>query len=315
MNTIVSVVLFLVGLGLVIYFAEKLVKGAVGTSLGFGISTFLISVIFIGFDPENLAVGAVASFEGNAGIASGTIIGAAMVAIALAFGITALLVPMQFEHVPKQILAVPILAVLLFWILGLDGQLSRIDGAVLLLGFLISVVYLLRLSKRGLDIRPTGEVAETLEQSEELSKWKSLGLLLFSLAFITIGSEILVKGSETIMASLGLSDTVFGMTILAFLVSIEELARELPAAMKGRPDISFGNVVGSILAFFLFNAGIIALVSPLTVNAQVLRFYLPLCFGTVIVVSLFMITRKIPRWAGGILVVLYLIFVVGGYIR
>lgn len=113
MNTIVSVVLFLVGLGLVIYFAEKLVKGAVGTSLGFGISTFLISVIFIGFDPENLAVGAVASFEGNAGIASGTIIGAAMVAIALAFGITALLVPMQFEHVPKQILAVPILAVLL----------------------------------------------------------------------------------------------------------------------------------------------------------------------------------------------------------
>lgn len=185
----------------------------------------------------------------------------------------------------------------------------------MLLGFLISVVYLLRLSKRGLDIRPTGEVAETLEQSEELSKWKSLGLLLFSLAFITIGSEILVKGSETIMASLGLSDTVFGMTILAFLVSIEELARELPAAMKGRPDISFGNVVGSILAFFLFNAGIIALVSPLTVNAQVLRFYLPLCFGTVIVVSLFMITRKIPRWAGGILVVLYLIFVVGGYIR
>ena len=315
MNTIVSIVLFVVGLGLVIYFAEKLVKGAVGTSLGFGISTFLISVIFIGFDPENLAVGAVASFEGNAGIALGTIIGAAMVAIALAFGITALVAPMRFERVPKQILVVPILAVLLLGVLSFDGQLSRIDGAVLLLGFLISVVYLLRLSKRGLDIRPTGEVAETLEEAEELSKWKSLGLLLLSLTAIIVGSEILVTGSETIIARLGLSDTVFGMTVLAFLVSIEELARELPAALKGRPDISFGNVVGSILAFFLFNAGIIALVSPLTVNAQVLRFYLPLCFGTVIVVSLFMITRKIPRWAGGILVVLYLIFVVGGYIR
>jgi hypothetical protein len=57
MNIIVSIVLFVVGLGLVIYFAEKLVKGAVGTSLGFCISTFLITVIFIGFDPENLAVG------------------------------------------------------------------------------------------------------------------------------------------------------------------------------------------------------------------------------------------------------------------
>lgn len=314
MNTIVSIALFVVGLGLVIYFAEKLVKGAVGTSLGFGVSTFLISVIFIGFDPENLAVGAVGSFEGIAGIALGSIIGAAMVAIALAFGITALFAPMSFEQVPKQILTVPILAVLLLGILSLDGQLSRIDGAVLLLGFVLSVNYLLRLSKRGFDIKPTGEVAETLEEAEELSKWKSFGLLLLSLAAIIIGSEMLVAGSETIIVRLGLSDTVFGMTILAFLVSIEELARELPAAMKGRPEISFGNVVGSILAFFLFNAGIIALVSPVTVGTQVLRFYLPICLGTVIVVSLFMMTKKIPRWAGGILVLLYLIFIAGSYI-
>ena len=314
MNTIVSIGLFVVGLGLVIYFAEKLVKGAVGTSLGFGVSTFLISVIFIGFDPENLAVGAVGSFEGIAGIALGSIIGAAMVAIALAFGITAMFAPMSFEQVPKQILTVPILAVLLLGILSLDGQLSRIDGAVLLLGFVLSVIYLLRLSKRGFDIKPTGEVAETLEEAEELSKWKSFGLLLLSLAAIIIGSEMLVAGSETIIVRLGLSDTVFGMTILAFLVSIEELARELPAAMKGRPEISFGNVVGSILAFFLFNAGIIALVSPVTVGTQVLRFYLPICLGTVIVVSLFMMTKKIPRWAGGILVLLYLIFIAGSYI-
>ena len=314
MNIIVSIALFVVGLGLVIYFAEKLVKGAVGTSLGFGISTFLISVIFIGFDPENLAVGAVGSYEGIAGIALGSIIGAAMVAIALAFGITALFAPMSFEQVPKQILTVPILAVLLLGILGFDGELSRIDGAVLLLGFVLSVIYLLQLSKRGIDIKPTGEVAETLEKAEELSKWKSFGLLLLSLAAIIIGSEMLVTGSKTLIVLLGLSDTVFGMTILAFLVSIEELARELPAAMKGRPEISFGNVAGSILAFFLFNAGIIALVSPVTVGAEVLRFYLPLCFGTVIVVSLFMMTKKIPRWAGGILVLLYLIFVVGGYI-
>lgn len=113
MNIFLSVLLFVAGLVLVIYFAEKLVEGAVGTSLGFGISAFLVSVIFIGFDPENLAVGAVGSFEGVAGIALGSVIGACMVAIAFAFGITALLVPLRFEEVPKQILTVPILAVLL----------------------------------------------------------------------------------------------------------------------------------------------------------------------------------------------------------
>jgi len=275
MNIIVSIVLFIIGLGLVIYFAEKLIKGAVGTSLSFGISTFLVSVIFIGFDPENLAVGAAGSFEEISGIALGSIIGASMVAIALAFGITALFAPMRFEQVPKQILVVPILAVLLLSILGFDGKLSRIDGTVLLISFFLSIVYLLRLSRKGLDIKPTGEVAETLEEAEELSKWKSFSLLILSLTAIIIGSEMLVTGSETIIARIGLSDTVFGMTILAFLVSIEELARELPAAMKGRPEISFGNVIGSILAFFLFNAGIIALVSPVTVGTQVLMFYLP----------------------------------------
>jgi cation:H+ antiporter len=314
MNTLVSIIVFVVGLVLVIYFAEKLVKGVVGTSLGFGISAFLISVIFIGFDPENLAVGAIGSLEGIAGIALGSIIGACMVAIALAFGITALFVPMRFEQVPKRVLAVPILAVLLMGVLGFDGLLSRMDGAVLLLGFGLSVVYLMRLSKRGLDIKPTGEVAETLEETETLSKWKSFGLLLLSLAAIIVGSEMLVNGSEGIIQRLGLSDTVFGMTILAFLVSIEELARELPAAMKGRPEISFGNVVGSVLAFFLFNAGIIALISPVPVNSQVLRFYLPLCFATVVVVSLLMMIKKIPRWGGGILLLLYLVFAIGGYI-
>lgn len=309
-----SLVLFVIGLGLVIVFAERLVKGALGVSVGFGVSSFLVSVIFIGFDPENLAVGAVGAFEGVAGIALGSIIGAAMVAVALAFGITALCAPMAFEQAPKQVLAVPIVAGLLLGLLCLDGQLSRGDGAVLLLGFVLAIVYLLRLSKRGLDISPTGEGAEILKETEAMSKWRAVGLLVLSLVAIIVGSELLVASSKTIIAGLGLSDTVFGMTILALMVSIEELARELPAALQGRPEISFGNVVGSILAFFLCNAGIIALVQPVPVSEQVLKFYLPLCLLTILVVSLCMLRRQIPRWAGAVLVGLYVVFVAGGYL-
>jgi cation:H+ antiporter len=308
-------VLFVIGLGLVIAFAERLVKGALGTSLSFGVSPFLVSVIFIGFDPENLVVGAVGALEGMAGIALGSIIGAAMVAIALAFGVTALCVPMTFGQAPKQVLAVPIWAGLLLGLLCLDGQLSRGDGAVLLVGFVLSIVYLLRLSRRGLDISPTGEGAETFKETEAIGKWRSVGLLVLSLVAIVVGSELLVASSKTIIASLGLSDTVFGMTILALVVSIEELARELPAALQGRPEISFGNVVGSILAFFLCNAGIIAIVQPVPVSNQVLRFYLPLCLSTIVVVSLFMLRRQIPRWGGAVLMGLYLLFIAGGSIE
>ena len=123
MNTLIALGFFIVGLAMVLSLAEQLVKGVVGTSLNFGISAFMISVIFIGFDPDNLSVGAVASYEGVSGIAWGSIIGAAMVAIAFAFGVSALFAPMRFEKVPTQILAVPIGAVLLLGILGFDGQL------------------------------------------------------------------------------------------------------------------------------------------------------------------------------------------------
>lgn len=148
MNMFISIILFLVGLGFVIYFAEKLVKGVIGTSIGFGISAFIVIVIFIGFDPENLAVGAVGAFEDVAGMTLGSIIGAAMVAIALAFGIAALLTPMKFKHVPKQIHVVPFLAVLLLGILGFDGLFSRINGVILLISFAVSVFYLIFLSKK-----------------------------------------------------------------------------------------------------------------------------------------------------------------------
>lgn len=314
MSVIVAIILFAIGLGLILYCAERLVRGVVGTSVGFGLSPFLISVVFIGFDPENLAVGAVGSFEGEAGIALGSVIGSAMVAIALAFGITALIAPMSFATVPKRILLVPVLSVLLLSLLASDGRLSRMDGAILLLGFACAVIFLLWLSKRGLDIRPAGEVAEALGKADHHNRWRAVGLLALSLAGLVIGGEMLVTGATAIIAAFRLSGTVFGMTILTFLISVEELARELPAALQGRPEISFGNVVGSILAFFLFNGGIIALVRPLEVEVEVLKFYLPFCWGTVVIVSLLMMTKRVPRWAGGLLVLLYCIFVLKGYL-
>lgn len=311
---LIALALFFTGLLLVVYFSEKLVEGVVGTSITLGISAFLISVIFIGFDPENLILGGVASYEEAAGIALGTILGSAMVAIGLAFGITALIAPMEFKSAPAGIILVPIVSVSLFILLSLDGMLTRIDGLYLLAGFFLALWYLVRLSTKGLDIKPTGEVEETLEKEETPPAWKSIGLLILSLAAIIAGSEMLISGSETLLAGIGLSETVFGMTILALLVSIEELARELPAALRGRPDISYGNVSGSILAFFLFNAGIISLIRPIPISDEVLYFHLPMCAVTVVFISFCMLTKKINRWAGMILVVLYAAFFVGSYL-
>ena len=312
---IFTALIFLFGLILVIFFSERLVEGVVGTSLSFGISSFLISVVFIGLDPENLALGSVASYEQAAGIALGSIVGAAMVAMALALGITALIAPMRFERASRKILVIPPIAAVFLYLLVLDGLLSRVDGVLLLIAFAGSILYLVKLSREGLDIQPGGEVKETLEKKESVTRWKSVGLLVMSLAGIIIGSEMLVNSSEGLIAWWGLNETVFGMTILALLVSIEELARELPAALKGRPEITYGNVAGSVLAFFLFNAGIIALVRPIPVGETVLWFYLPFGVGTTIIITIFMLFKKIGRWSGLLLLLIYILFFAGSYFR
>lgn len=313
MDIILALIICGLGLGLVIFFAEQLVKGVLGTSMGFGLSAFLLSVIFIGFDPDNLAVGAAAAAERVSGIALGSILGGAMVAIGFAFGLSAVVAPMTFAQVPPQIIGVQMLAVILFAVLILDGQLSRVDGVILLAAFVLAVFYLLRLGRRGLDIKPSGEVGHRLQKGNIPSKWLSMGLFALSLAAIAVGSEMLVQGAQTLLARFHIADLPFGMTILAFAVSIEELERELPAARQGRPDISFGNVLGSILAFFLCNAGIIALVRPVPVDRAVLTFYLPVAVMTTAVVSSLMLKQCIPRWAGGVLMLLYVLFVTGGW--
>lgn len=310
---LLSLAFFIGGLILIVYFSERLVEGTVGLSLSFGISAFLISVIFIGFDPENLSLGSVSSYEQAAGLALGTIFGALMVAIALAFGITALITPLKFEKAPAEVIVVPGLSVLLTAVLSYDGLLSRLDGALLLTGYVIAIFYLIYLSRKGLTITAEGEVAEVLEEEEEPSKWKAAGLFVVSLAAIILGSEMLVAGSRDLITTIGISETVFGMTILALLVSIEELARELPAALKGREDITYGNVSGSVMAFLLFNAGIIALIRPIPIADTLLYFHIPVCVLTIFFISMCMIQKRVPRWAGFLLVLIYAIFFAGSY--
>lgn len=310
MSLLPGLALFGLGLVLVLFFAERLVDSTIGVSHQLGLSAFLISVVFIGFDPENLGVGAVASAEGTAGIALGTIVGAAMVALALAFGITALIVPLEFEHAPRRILLLPVGAVGVLTLLALDGRLSRTDGIFLLVGYVGAVGILLRWEREGIHVAPTGAVEAEVEEEEE-GLARSAAWFVGSLAGIVAGSELLVRGARPVIEALGWTDTLFGMTLLALLVSIEEVARELPAALKGRPDVSFGNVVGSALAFFGFNAGVIALVRPVPVDPITQHFYLPVCVGAVVLIAVLMLWRRVPRWGGALLLLVYALFVAG----
>ncbi|HFT6011707.1 TPA: hypothetical protein ACPYPV_002687 [Legionella pneumophila] len=178
---------------------------------------------------------------------------------------------------------------------------------ILFVSFILSVFYLLWLNKKGYDIKPSHELSETIDSVKKEERWKSLGLLLFSLVAILVGSELIVMASKTMIRYFGLSGTFFGMIILAFLVSIEEIARELPAALKGRAEISFGNVVGSIFAFYYFHD---KTREGRAANMVVLSAFLPVHYGCNL--SFHVNTENITMDGRG-LSFLCLIFAVGGY--
>jgi cation:H+ antiporter len=103
---------------------------------------------------------------------------------------------------------------------GVNVLLSRIDGAILLAGFVLAVLYLRRLGRRGLDIKPSGEVGHRLQKGRIPGRWLSFALFLLSLAAIVVGSEMLVSGAQTLLRRFQLSDLPFGMTILIALNGI-----------------------------------------------------------------------------------------------
>lgn len=315
MTVLVPLGLAVLGLVVVIVFSERLVKATVGVARTAGLSTFLIAVIFLGFDPENLAVGAVGVQQGATGLALGTVLGSAMVAIALAVGVAAVIVPMRFAAVPRPILGLTVAVVVGFAALAADGRLSRVDGAVLLAAYPVTVVALIWLGRRGLDVQPSGEVAKTLtKQPGRTRPVVAVLVLLVCLAGIVVGGELLVYAAQQLIGGLGLSQTAIGMSVLALAISAEELGRTVPAARAGRPEIAVGNLVGSVLAFFCFNAGIIALIAPLELDPVTQRFYLPVVVGTVVLVCALLLTRRLTRTAGVLLVLVYLGFVVVGFL-
>jgi cation:H+ antiporter len=303
----VDVVVALVGLALILVAAERLVGAAVGVAVAVRLAPFTIAVVFIGFDPEKLFVGATAARNHSPGIALGSILGAAMVAVALAFGITAILAPVRIRNASPSLLAVPAASGVLLAGVAVDGELSRLDGAILVAGYAVAVAYLWRLGRRGVAIEAEGEAAEALERPP--SRWRAIGLLAVSLGVLVVGSELLVDRARELIDAAGWSETAAGMSIVALAVSVEELARELPAARRGHPELAVGNVAGSMLAFFAFNAGVAALVQPIDVPDQVITTQIPIVLATVIVVIWLLARNAVGRAGGVILLLCYAAFV------
>tara|TARA_Y100001937_G_scaffold62768_1_gene86124 strand:+ start:23850 stop:24821 length:972 start_codon:yes stop_codon:yes gene_type:complete len=302
----------IVGLLLLLWSADRFVEGAASVAKHLGMSPLIIGMIIVGFGtsaPE-MVVSALASVQGNPGLALGNAYGSNITNIALILGITALISPIAVHSsiLRKEL---PILtAVTAFAVaLLLDNNLSRLDAALLLVVFAILLFWTFKQSKtEKTDSLATDVEAELSERSMPPGRatlWLVVGLL-----FLIASSRLLVWGAVGIATDLGVSDLIIGLTVVAVGTSLPELASSVIAARKGEHDLALGNVLGSNLFNTLVVVGIAGSIHPISIESAVLQRDLPVM--GLLTISLFAIgfgfrgPGRVNRVEGSILLLAYI---------
>ncbi len=248
-------VLFLVlGLVALVVGAESLVRGASRLAISFGVSPLVVGLTIVAFGtsaPETaVSVGAV--LGGTTDLAVGNVVGSNIFNILVILGLSALVKPLIVNaQIVRQELPVMIGASVLLVLFALDARLQRVEALVLLAGVIAYTIFLVRQSRA--ETRATArEYAEGVDPAEQQPKpawdshWAVQVLMVFvGLGLLVLGSELLVDAAVTIAKSLGVSDLVIGLTIVAAGTSLPEVATSVLAAMRGQRDIAVGNVIGS----------------------------------------------------------------------
>jgi cation:H+ antiporter len=313
---LLSIAAIVVGLALLVWSADRFVLGASATARDLGVSPLIVGLLVMGFAtsaPEMLVAGFAAT-SGNPGLGIGNAMGSNIANIALILGGAALLRPLtSASTIITRELPLLIALTAAAVILLLDGALERLDGVILLLGLLGALAALLRQARR----QQAGTDPLAAELSDQLPGAVALPWALFWLVLgfvlLLVSSRMLVWGSVNIALTLGVTDLVVGLTIVAVGTSLPEVAAAGASALKNEHDLVLGNVIGSNLFNTLAVLGLPALIEPGPVVNEVLTRDLPV-MGALTLLLVPMLGRRgggpghIGRGAGLVLISCFLAY-------
>lgn len=311
-----SIFYILVGFLLLVFGGDFLVKSSVGLSFKFNLSKLIIGMTVVSFatSAPELIVSLKAALSGSTDMALSNVIGSNIANIALVLGLTAIVAAI---YVDKSFFklnwpAMLFFSFLLFWFLKNDLFLSRIEGVILFTLLIAFVYYMIWEAKRNKEEIVTDlddEIDGDLEQAEygKIFLWLALGA-----AALYFGSEFLVKGAKEVAQSMGISEGVIGLTVVAIGTSVPELAASIIAAVKGEKAISLGNLIGSNIFNIGSVLGLTAIIKPLKVNPIILQRDIYWMLGIAFVLlplSLIPKKYKISRYKGMLLFIAYIVFI------
>jgi len=261
---ITSISLILLGLIILLAGAEALVRGSTALALRRGISPVIVGLTIVSFGtstPE-LVIGLDAALSGHGGITMGNVIGSNICNIALILGCSALVKPLSVDRklirwdVPLMIGVTVISAALI-----VDGRLGRIEGALLTTG-IVAYNWLKIRQSRGESGHERRRELEVALHAGPKNTWLDLLLIVLGLGRLVGGGHVLISGALKAAKSLGVSEAVIALTLVAFGTSLPELATSIVACLKGEGDLAVGNAIGSNVFNLLGVLGITSLVMP-----------------------------------------------------
>jgi len=309
----VDTLLLIAGLLLILWGANALTDGAASVAKRFNISNLVIglTIVALGTSAPEFVISLLSSLSGSAGLAIGNVVGSNIFNTLMIVGCTAIVAPIPIgkgtlaKEIPLCVLSALMLLVCANDMLldgGAANVISRTDGLMLLGFFAIFMGYTFAIAKNG-DGEEGGEI-------RSLPMWKSVLFILLGLGALIGGGQLFVNGASGIARSLGVSESVIGLTLVAGGTSLPELATSVSAALKKNPGIAIGNVIGSNL----FNAFAV-LGASATINDLPLGGITNFDFTTLVVASLllwvvgfFMGRRIITRPEGILLVACYVAY-------
>ena len=295
--------MIIAGVVLVLWGADRLTDGAVALAERMKISQMVIglTIVAVGTSAPEFCVSLVSALKGTADLAVGNVVGSNIFNTMLITGVAAMVTPMTIlpSTVRQDIPIAVVASVLLMVMVITDGDLSRLEAAVLLLGFAAFMWLTLRRAK--------GQVEEAAA-TKSYSVGRSLLLLVVGLACLVVGSNIFVDGATEVAARLGVSEAVIGLTVVAGGTSLPELATSVVAARKGNSGIAIGNVLGSNVMNILLILGGAGLICPMTVVGITIVDFAVLT-GSILLLWLFANTKlTLARWEGALLTALFLAY-------
>jgi cation:H+ antiporter len=310
--------LFLIGFVLLIGGAEFLVRGASRLAVAVGISPLVVglTVVAYGTSTPELAVTVQSALAGQADIAVGNVVGSNISNILLVLGLAAMIGVLAVA--PQLIrLDIPLMIFvsLLVLMMGLDGQISRLDGVILTmcaLGYTFFVVNKSRQEIKAVELEyieaagvKPGEVMGPIQVARQL------GLILIGLTLLVVGSNWLINGAVAVAELLGVSKLVIGLTIVAVGTSLPEIATSIIASFRGEKDIAVGNVVGSNIFNILFVLGVTAVIAPagVAISSAALRFDVPIMILVAMAcLPIFLTKYTVERWEGALFFGYYIVY-------